>query len=96
MANMSGPTPGKVVVACSYYTQENLQELLLESRGTEARELSTRLQGVAWLDNIRKALELYAIDPLALRRSNTIQADPDLLYGCREVSEVQSQISFRN
>ena len=59
MAGKQGPTPGQVVVACSYYSQENLQELLSQSRASEARETTMRLQGVAWIDNIRQALELY-------------------------------------
>jgi hypothetical protein len=58
MAGKQGPPPGQVVVACSYYTQENLQELLSQNRSSETRELNVRLQGVSWIDNIRQALEL--------------------------------------
>lgn len=58
MAGKQGPPPGQMVVAWSYYTQENIQELLGQYRASETRELNTRLQGVSWIDNIRQALEL--------------------------------------
>lgn len=99
MAIKQGPTPGQVVVACAYYTQETLQELLGQSRGSEARELTTRLQGVSWIDNIRQVLELYVFSfgrssgprgPL----SDTIQTNPNILHRCRQVPEVQSQVSL--
>lgn len=60
-----GPHPSTIRVAKPYTTQASIEKRLLppttdhQERGlAEAREDSNRLQGVTWLDNVRRALQL--------------------------------------
>lgn len=60
-----GPHPSTIRVSASYMTQSAIEKRLQppgldaqERSQAEAREDSVRLQGVAWLDNVRRALQL--------------------------------------
>jgi len=54
-----GPHPSYIRVAKPYIFEEKLQECMAVTGVTEAKEDNIRLQGVAWIDNLRKALHLY-------------------------------------
>lgn len=58
-----GPHPSYIRIARPYYFEQKLQECMSQTGVSEAKEDSIRLQGVAWIDNVRKALRLYS--PLA-------------------------------
>ncbi|KAK5138462.1 hypothetical protein LTR08_000048 [Meristemomyces frigidus] len=60
-----GPHPSTIRVAAPYSTQASIEKRLFpteldhqERSLAEAREDNNRLQGVAWLDNVRRALQL--------------------------------------
>lgn len=54
-----GPHPSFIQVANPYIFEATVKECL-EAVGTNpSREDTTRIQGVTWLDNVRKALQLY-------------------------------------
>ncbi|KAI9655546.1 MAG: RNA polymerase II C-terminal domain kinase beta subunit [Bathelium mastoideum] len=53
-----GPHPSFIEVAKPYIFEQQLQECLAANGGSEAREDHIRLQGVAWIDRVRKALML--------------------------------------
>ncbi|KAF2154167.1 hypothetical protein K461DRAFT_320327 [Myriangium duriaei CBS 260.36] len=53
-----GPHPSFVQVAKPYIFESTVQQCLDKNGGNEARELSNRLQGVQWIDSVRKALSL--------------------------------------
>ena len=62
MADQMGPHPSYIQIAKPYVFDHKIQECLLAAGVTEAKEDSIRLQGVAWIDGVRKALHLY-VDP---------------------------------
>ena len=53
-----GPHPSYIELRRQFITEEKIQEFFSYARVTEAKEDSMRLQGVAWIDNVRKALRL--------------------------------------
>ena len=53
-----GPHPSYIQIAKAYYSDQNLVECLAVTGVNEAKEDSLRLQGVAWIDSVRKALRL--------------------------------------
>ena len=53
-----GPHPSYIQIAKPYYSGQNLEECLSLTGVNEAREDTLRLQGVAWIDSVRKALRL--------------------------------------
>ncbi|KAI9826017.1 MAG: hypothetical protein M1819_007472, partial [Sarea resinae] len=53
-----GPHPSFIQVAKPYVFEQNIEECLKATGATEAKEDNVRLQGVAWIDNVRKALQL--------------------------------------
>ncbi|CAK1361454.1 unnamed protein product [Cercospora beticola] len=64
-AKIVGPHPSTIRVSASYITQAAIDKRLAsegldaqERSLAEAREDTVRLQGVAWLDNVRRALQL--------------------------------------
>ncbi|KAM3423568.1 hypothetical protein BST61_g994 [Cercospora zeina] len=64
-AKIVGPHPSTIRVSASYITQAAIDKRLTsegldaQERGlAEAREDTVRLQGVTWLDNVRRALQL--------------------------------------
>ena len=54
-----GPHPSYVELRRQFITEETIQDFFSNARITEAKEDSMRLQGVAWIDNVRKALKLW-------------------------------------
>jgi len=53
-----GPHPSIIQVAKPYVFEQRLQKCMTEIGVTEAKEDTIRLQGVTWIDNVRKALQL--------------------------------------
>lgn len=53
-----GPHPSFVEVAKPYVFQQQLQKCMTAIDATEAKEDNIRLQGVTWIDNVRRALQL--------------------------------------
>ncbi|KAF4552069.1 Cyclin-like protein 1 [Elsinoe fawcettii] len=53
-----GPHPSFVQVAKPYIFEQSVQRQLEANGGSEARDIVTRLQGVSWIDSVRKALQL--------------------------------------
>ena len=54
-----GPHPSHVKVAQPYIFEEQIRYLLAKTGVAEAKEDMMRLQGVSWIDNVRKALFLW-------------------------------------
>lgn len=53
-----GPHPSFIQVAKPYVFEQKLQECMTAIGVSEAKEDNIRLQGVTWIDNVRKALQL--------------------------------------
>ena len=56
-----GPHPSFIEVAKPFIFEQRLQECMNAIGMTEAKEDSIRLQGVAWIDSVRKSLQLYGL-----------------------------------
>ena len=54
-----GPHPSFIQVAKPYLFEQTIQECLTATGVSQLREDNIRLQGVTWIDNVRKALHLY-------------------------------------
>ncbi len=54
-----GPHPSFIEVAKPYVFQQKLEKCLRVIGMSEAKEDNIRLQGVTWIDNIRRAMQLY-------------------------------------
>ncbi|KAL8640984.1 MAG: hypothetical protein Q9228_002157 [Teloschistes exilis] len=53
-----GPHPSYIQIAKPYVFKSKIQECILAAGITEARDDSTRLQAVAWIDSVRRAMHL--------------------------------------
>lgn len=53
-----GPHPSFIEVAKPYIFEQRLQGCLNAIGMTEAKEDANRLQGVMWIDNVRRSLQL--------------------------------------
>ena len=53
-----GPPTSFIQVAKPYIFEQTIQECLKVIGVSQAREDTIRLQGVQWIDNVRKALKL--------------------------------------
>ncbi len=53
-----GPHPSFIQVAKPYVFQQKLEDCMIAIGVNEAKEDNVRLQGVTWIDNVRKALQL--------------------------------------
>ncbi|MCJ1319100.1 RNA polymerase II C-terminal domain kinase beta subunit [Xylographa vitiligo] len=53
-----GPHPSYIQLAKPYMFEQKLQECMAATGVTEAKEDNIRLQGVSWIDSLRKALHL--------------------------------------
>ncbi|KAI9819352.1 MAG: RNA polymerase II C-terminal domain kinase beta subunit [Thelocarpon impressellum] len=58
-----GPEPSVIQVAKPYVFETTIQECMTNNGVNEVKEDSLRLQGVGWIDNVRRELQLYP-DPL--------------------------------
>ncbi|KAK4984960.1 RNA polymerase II C-terminal domain kinase beta subunit [Elasticomyces elasticus] len=56
--NGVGPHPSYIQVSRQYIFEHKLQRCLATIGNSEAKEDTNRLQGVAWIDNVRRALQL--------------------------------------
>lgn len=56
-----GPDPSVIQVAKPYVFERTVQDCLKASGVPEQKEQLARLQGVAWIDSVRKALQLYGL-----------------------------------
>jgi CTD kinase subunit beta len=56
--NQIGPHPSYIQVAKSYIPEQDIKEQLLLLGANEAKEDAIRLQGVAFIDSIRRTLQL--------------------------------------
>ena len=61
-----GPHPSFIEIAKPYIFEQKVQECIAKIGMTEAKEDVVRLQGVAWIDNVRKSMQLY-VPPNPLR-----------------------------
>ncbi len=55
-----GPHPSYIQVARPYVFEHQIQAALEGVGATELKEANNRLQGVAWIDTLRKAMDLFA------------------------------------
>ncbi|KAL8811393.1 MAG: hypothetical protein Q9200_001827 [Gallowayella weberi] len=53
-----GPHPSYIQIAKPYVFESRIQECMLAAGVTEARDEDIRLQAVAWIDNVRRAMHL--------------------------------------
>lgn len=53
-----GPHPSYIQIAKPYVFESRIQECMLAAGITEARDEDIRLQAVAWIDNVRRAMHL--------------------------------------
>ncbi|KAL8946911.1 MAG: hypothetical protein Q9222_006756 [Ikaeria aurantiellina] len=53
-----GPHPSYIQIAKPYIFESKIQECMLSAGVTEARDDSIRLQAVAWIDSVRRAMHL--------------------------------------
>lgn len=53
-----GPHPSYIEVAKPYILQSRIQKRLSDLNMSDAKEDAVRLQGVAWIDQVRRALSL--------------------------------------
>ncbi|KAL8728208.1 MAG: hypothetical protein Q9166_005556 [cf. Caloplaca sp. 2 TL-2023] len=53
-----GPHPSYIQIAKPYVFEPKIQECILAAGVTEARDEDIRLQAVAWIDNVRRAMHL--------------------------------------
>lgn len=69
-----GPRPSLIEVAKPYVFEERIRQAL-ESVGMQtSREDQIRMNGVLWIDQVRKALQLYALRRFCAARTLLIQA----------------------
>ncbi|KAF2793008.1 cyclin-like protein [Melanomma pulvis-pyrius CBS 109.77] len=53
-----GPHPSYIEVAKPYILQSRIQQCLADINMSDAKEDAVRLQGVTWIDNVRRSLQL--------------------------------------
>lgn len=53
-----GPHPSYIEMAKPYIFEPKIKECLTAAGVSEAKDDSIRLQGVAWIDSVRKAMHL--------------------------------------
>ena len=53
-----GPHPSYIEIAKPYLFEPKIQECFNAAGVSEAKDDSIRLQGVAWIDSVRKAMHL--------------------------------------
>ena len=56
-----GPHPSYIEVAKPFIFENKIHECLTVSGLAESRDDKIRLEGVSWIDSVRKALHLYDI-----------------------------------
>lgn len=56
--NPVGPHPSYIQIAKPYIFQHTVQQCLIFAGSSDAKDDSIRLQGIAWIDSVRKAMYL--------------------------------------
>ena len=56
--NLPGPRTSHIQVAKPFVFEQQIQDCLGSASVTQAKDDSIRLQGVAWIDSVRKSLQL--------------------------------------
>lgn len=56
--NTVGPHPSFIQIAKPYIFQHTIQQCLIIAGSSDAKDDSIRLQGIAWIDSVRKAMHL--------------------------------------
>lgn len=56
--NQPGPHPSYIQIAKPYVFHNKVLECITSAGSTEAKDDAIRLQGVAWIDSVRKAMHL--------------------------------------
>ena len=56
--NVPGPHPSYIQIAKPYVFHNKVLECITSAGSTEAKDDAIRLQGVAWIDSVRKAMHL--------------------------------------
>ena len=56
-----GPHPSYIQIAQPYVFEQKVQECMTAAGVTEQKEDSIRIQGVAWIDSVRKAMHLSVV-----------------------------------
>jgi CTD kinase subunit beta len=67
-----GPHPSYIQVARPYLFEHQIQSALEGVGATEVKEANNRLQGVAWIDTLRKNLDLWVFLRIELKLLLTI------------------------
>ncbi|KAL2352513.1 cyclin-like protein [Cryomyces antarcticus] len=79
-----GPHPSFIRVANPYIFEQQLQEAMAVNGVNEAKEDNVRLQGVTWIDSVRKALQLpvrtYNTACVYYHKFRLVQGDSDYNY----------------
>ena len=57
-----GPHPSYIQVAKPYIFDRKIQDCLSAAGLSEAKDDSIRLQGITWIENVRRALRLYVMN----------------------------------
>lgn len=65
-ADQPGPHPSYIQVAKPYLFEQKIQGQIIATGANPAREDTIRLQGVQWIDDTRRALQLYVLGILLL------------------------------
>lgn len=71
-----GPHPSYIQVAKPYVFDQKIQDSLEAAGLSEAKDDSVRLQGIAWIESVRRALRLFVTD-----FSLSVKSFSKLIYG---------------
>jgi CTD kinase subunit beta len=71
VAEQQGPHPSYIQVAKPYLFEQRVTNQILGTGSNPQREDSARLEGVEWIDEVRRALQLYVWMRRAQTQSNS-------------------------
>jgi CTD kinase subunit beta len=63
-ADPPGPHPSYIQVAKPFIFEQKVQGQIIATGANPAREDNFRLQGVQWIDEVRRALQLSVLMPI--------------------------------
>ncbi|KAL6719926.1 RNA polymerase II C-terminal domain kinase beta subunit [Lecanora helva] len=84
-ARPKGPHPSYIEIAKPYVFESKIRECLTVAGVSEARDDSIRLQGVAWIDSVRKAMHLNGFIDAAAAALFTACKIEDTLKKSKEI-----------
>ena len=73
-----GPHPSFIQVAKPYLFEQKIQECVAATGAAEAKEVTNRMQGIAWIDSARRALHLYEVTCSCFKTSSSANSLTDL------------------